>query len=191
MNGYGCIRDAEKKKAVRATHVALNLHGRPQPSDDALALHHCDVKLCVNPDHLYWGTYADNKRDAVERGLWELKAPAKGERSGHATLTDAQVSEILASTATRRELAAQYNVSLRVLDHLFQGETWRHLGGGRRDAALASNRGERHPVARLTTEQVRVIKHSTEKTGVLAKRFGVHYVTVLDIRSGRTWKHIL
>jgi len=31
------------------------------------ALHHCDYKPCVNPDHLYEGTDKDNVRDRSER----------------------------------------------------------------------------------------------------------------------------
>jgi len=36
-----------------------------------LVLHKCDVKPCVNPEHLYIGTQADNVRDALERGRYQ------------------------------------------------------------------------------------------------------------------------
>lgn len=33
-------------------------------------LHHCDNSSCVNPSHLYQGSPADNRADALSRGRW-------------------------------------------------------------------------------------------------------------------------
>ena len=41
----------------------------------AQCLHTCDVKACVNPDHLYIGSHTDNMRDASKRG--QLFSPAR------------------------------------------------------------------------------------------------------------------
>lgn len=44
-----------------------------------LILHSCDNPRCVNPDHLRVGTDADNTRDKMERGRFNLKrkSPAR------------------------------------------------------------------------------------------------------------------
>ena len=62
LHGYGQVGGR------KATHVALELDGRPRPSDDLIALHSCDNPPCVNPDHLRWGTHRDNASDRGERG---------------------------------------------------------------------------------------------------------------------------
>jgi hypothetical protein len=75
--GYGQIRvrnGLNSHKMVKAAHVSLMLHGRPRPSVDALACHHCDQPNCVNPEHLYWGTLSTNAFDAYERGRKEVPA---------------------------------------------------------------------------------------------------------------------
>lgn len=41
------------------------LHG--WPTKDQCVCHTCDVALCINPEHLYLGTMADNMRDRDDR----------------------------------------------------------------------------------------------------------------------------
>lgn len=62
--GYGTIyRDGRN---VLATHVALYLAGRPVPKG-LCALHKCDVPACVNVDHLFIGSHADNIADKIAK----------------------------------------------------------------------------------------------------------------------------
>jgi hypothetical protein len=64
--GYGQIRVDGKLRF--ASHIALELDGRPRPFPSACARHKCDHPPCVNPDHLIWGSRKENTRDAIERG---------------------------------------------------------------------------------------------------------------------------
>jgi hypothetical protein len=51
---------------MRANRLSLLFHGVEIP-EGMMALHHCDNKPCVNPDHLYVGTRKDNIRDMIAR----------------------------------------------------------------------------------------------------------------------------
>lgn len=64
--GYGKIKIGPK--FVPATHLSLELDGRPRPDLSKWALHTCDNPTCVNPAHLWWGTRADNISDQIQKG---------------------------------------------------------------------------------------------------------------------------
>jgi hypothetical protein len=63
---YGVLRVAGKNRL--ATHIALEVDGRPRPDASLFALHRCDNPPCVNPNHLRWGTQAANMQEALSKG---------------------------------------------------------------------------------------------------------------------------
>jgi hypothetical protein len=87
--------------------------------------HHCDVKTCINPDHLYLGTPAQNTADAVKRGRI-----TRGEKRKNARLTDEIVRTIrrmAAERASSYKIGDHVGVDPRLVRYVLQGRTWTHV----------------------------------------------------------------
>lgn len=69
--GYGCLR-AEGGKIEKAHRVSYMAFVGEIP-DGKLVLHSCDMRACINPDHLHIGTQSDNMREMWQRGRREMK----------------------------------------------------------------------------------------------------------------------
>ena len=116
-DGYGVF---QLDGAQRAHRVAYMLEHGHYPEN--LCLHHCDNRLCVNPEHLYDGTYSDN---AVDR---EMRGRGKKNR-GRAKLNFELAEEIrekyATGTTSQRKLAAEYGVAQVTIHEVVNGITWK------------------------------------------------------------------
>lgn len=63
--GYGVFAPRTSPQTT-AHRVSWMLFVGPIP-DGLQVCHHCDVRLCVNPDHLFLGTSQDNHSDMVRK----------------------------------------------------------------------------------------------------------------------------
>jgi hypothetical protein len=114
--GYGNWGFHGMQAAHRATYKLFN--GEPV----GLVLHRCGNRKCCNPDHLYDGTYKDNRRDSELHGTAPL-----GNRHGQARLTEEQVIEIRAALRRgerRKDIALRYQVSPTTVTHIKTGACW-------------------------------------------------------------------
>lgn len=39
-----------------------------EPLTNQIVMHSCDNPMCINPDHLKWGTHKENTNDMIEKG---------------------------------------------------------------------------------------------------------------------------
>ena len=65
--GYGDFALGTRDRTYAHRLMCLTAHGQP-PKGKSNALHSCDMSLCVNPDHLRWGTKKQNTEDMILRG---------------------------------------------------------------------------------------------------------------------------
>lgn len=120
--GYGVI-SMPGKKSRSAHRIAWTLFHGAIPAG-LMVCHRCDIRECVNPDHLFLGTVAENAADMKRKGR-----SRSGERNARAKLKLKQVTrikELLARPGARaRTIAKRYNVSISTISAIKRGKIWR------------------------------------------------------------------
>ena len=117
----GYARKWIRGRMQRLNRVAWEWANGPVP-DGMIVCHTCDNRACVNPDHLFLGTNADNSADMVAKGR-----SARGENHSQARLTDDDARAILNSDETSDELAARFGVTRSTINRVRARTHWRHL----------------------------------------------------------------
>jgi hypothetical protein len=136
-SGYGQFWNGER--TITAHHFLL-----PEPVPVGCeACHKCDVKLCVNPDHIFIGTRSDNMRDMVQKKRHNPEAKAAGCRAmhkvrrlrlgsqNHEAVLNEETVAMIRSLPRRRGLGAvlarQYRVSESLVSGILSGKRWKHV----------------------------------------------------------------
>jgi len=105
QSGYGILWHGGR---IHAAHrVSYEIHFGQQVNSGVVC-HKCDNPRCVNPNHLFLGTHADNVADKVSKNR-----QARGERHGMAKLSDSDVKTIRhlrKQGETLRSLSARFGV---------------------------------------------------------------------------------
>lgn len=124
VGGYGMI--SLDGRWLKANRESLRLSG--VDVDGKHACHRCDNPPCVNPEHLYAGTPADNVADRVRRGR-DGGPRRRGEGNGRAKLDVAGVAKIREMFATgeytKVALGRLFGVSDTQVGFIVRGVQWK------------------------------------------------------------------
>lgn len=124
--GYGRIRWKDKRVAVHRVIYEMNFG----PIGDLCVCHTCDNPRCVNPDHLFAGTRADNNADKTRKGR-QAKGPGhgvRGEKSHFAKLTPEQVKSIRSMRGIpQHRIATKFGVSQPQISNIMSNKRWSHI----------------------------------------------------------------
>jgi hypothetical protein len=116
-NGYGQFH--KDGKTAYAHRVAYELANGVAAD---FVLHKCDNRKCVNPGHLFSGTFDDNMADMVAK-----KRQAHGEKNSHAKLNAEKVKAIRSEVGLHREIGAKYGVTASLVSMIRSGRIWRNV----------------------------------------------------------------
>jgi hypothetical protein len=119
-SGYGQF--FWRGKVISAHRAAWQAENQSEIAKGMMICHRCDNRACINPDHLFVGTAAQNSRDMVEK-----ERQAKGESVGNAKLNRDSVLEIRNASGTISGIARQFGISRRNVRFIRQRKTWRHV----------------------------------------------------------------
>lgn len=134
--GYGHSSLLKPLGEIMAHRVAYILYRGSIPKG-LFVLHSCDIRACINPDHLFLGTQKDNQQDAVSKGR-----NSRGMINGNSVFTDEQVMEIRekynlgkklygnrkgVNPYTLTKLAREYSVVVSTIHTIVVGKNWKHV----------------------------------------------------------------
>lgn len=115
--GYGELKIRQKHHL--AHRLSWSISQGPIP-DGMFVCHKCDVRRCVNPDHLFLGTADDNTQDMMRKGRQRLVGapPVK--------LDAVRARTIRESTESHRVIADRFGVSRSLVYAIKRRIVWAH-----------------------------------------------------------------
>jgi hypothetical protein len=125
--GYGQIKAGTPSRIHDLAHrVSWRIHFGEIPSG-LCVLHSCDNKKCVNPSHLFVGTYQDNTDDMMNKNRHRVPF---GEKSASAKLKEREVRAIRAMHDIGflySEISKFFSVTATQVREIVLRKNWKHV----------------------------------------------------------------
>jgi len=125
--GYGYYKSKGKQFPA---HRFSWIHFKGSIPEGLFVCHKCDVRTCVNPDHLFLGNNQENTADRHNKGR-----TASLERNGNSKLTSKEIDEIrrlyrpghapFKSEFSTKSLAKRFGVSQTHICRIVNQQSWR------------------------------------------------------------------
>jgi hypothetical protein len=124
LHGYGHLNAGGKIR--RAHRASYEVHRGPiQPGMQVC--HRCDNRLCINPAHLFQGTWRDNMLDKLAKGR-QSRNKMLGETNPHSKLSADSIRAIRSAVGVKqKDLAEKYGVARAHISLIRSGRRWGHI----------------------------------------------------------------
>jgi hypothetical protein len=122
--GYGIW--SYNRPNQRAHRVMFELFGNEYHKSKKI-LHKCDARNCVNPEHLYVGTQADNVRDMVSRGRHKPPTARFGFSNPLSKLTTEDIikaKSLRSEGLSHKRIGKELGFSTMTIFRLLTGRSW-------------------------------------------------------------------
>lgn len=123
-DGYSSLK--RENKEILAHRLSYQLHKNKIPKDK-LVCHTCDVRNCINPDHLYLGNDSINALDRQKRNK---SCSQIGEKNHRAKLSKEDVINIrkkLNNGISQKQISSEYKISKTTVSLIKLRKLWGHL----------------------------------------------------------------
>jgi hypothetical protein len=131
--GYGIVGLGKRGESNDRAHRITYRHFKGETPSGMFVCHTCDVRCCVNPDHLFLGTNQNNVDDMVKKKR-NSKPPRNlhvvGEKHPLSKFSDQQVlqlREMHKSGSSIYKLAKDYKVANSTMQRIIQGKRYKNV----------------------------------------------------------------